>query len=138
MPEIDLGAYRAEDGFYLFGARTGAPFEDNPAEPSPYAHRFSYRRSATTIADTAVELVRGARGKIFLASYRIGDEPLLEALYEAVDRLRGGVYVITSWDEKALRKDLPDLAPEETAHDVKAQRKRFDGKPLITHRSHCK
>ncbi|WIM99658.1 phosphatidylserine/phosphatidylglycerophosphate/cardiolipin synthase family protein [Actinoplanes oblitus] len=126
MPEIDLGAYRADQGFYLVGSRTGARFEQGPAEPGGYAHRFSYRGSATTIADAAVDLVRGARGKIFLASYRIGDGPLLEALYEAVDRLRGGVYVITSWDEKALRKDLPDLAPEETAHEVKAQLKRFD------------
>nr|ADK54891.1 phospholipase D [uncultured soil bacterium] len=128
MPELDLGAVRLDTGCFLLRPGHGETFRAGAdAAGAGYQHRFSYARSQTGIADTAVDLVRGARHKVFLASFRIGDGPLLEALYEAVDRLRGGVYVITSWNEKSLRRGLGELDDDDlTKDDVKAQNKRFD------------
>jgi phosphatidylserine/phosphatidylglycerophosphate/cardiolipin synthase-like enzyme len=128
MPELDLGALRLTHGMYLLNPARSTPFIGQPDGRSPYQHRFSYRHSATSIADAAIEIVRSARRKVFLASFRIGDGPLLDALYDAVHRLRGGVYVITSWDAKALKKGMAELgdAEELTEDDIKAQNKRFD------------
>jgi phosphatidylserine/phosphatidylglycerophosphate/cardiolipin synthase-like enzyme len=128
MRELNLGVQRAVHGFHLLKSRESAPFVANPAGVVPYEHRFSYKLSDTSIADAAIDIVRCARNKVFLASFRIGDGPLLEALYEAVARLRGGVYVITSWDDKALRQGSAELGDDEdlTEDEIKAQNKRFD------------
>ncbi len=144
MSDLHLAGLRTPQGFHLLRRREPQPFLPEPDSTSAYQHRFSYQASDTSIADAAVEIVRTAQRKIFLASYRIGDGPLLDALHEAVDRLRGGVYVITSWDDTSLQRGMAELGDDEknlTESDVKAQNKRFDnltkqGIPVRGH-PHC-
>ncbi|SNT48147.1 Phosphatidylserine/phosphatidylglycerophosphate/cardiolipin synthase [Asanoa hainanensis] len=123
--ELDLGAVTAPEGYFLLRQAPGRPFLDAPDTDQEYRHRFTYRDSTNSIRRTAIELIQDARHKIFLASFRIGDRELLEALFAAVDRLRGGVYVITSWTEQSLTRDLSTLEDIDEV-DVQAQKKRFD------------
>ena len=141
MPdELDLGALVTPEGYYLVRETPSTPSVAEPraaerfvaepfvAEPDAdpeYRHRFTYRGSDTSIKRAAIDLIRGARCKIFLASFRIGDRDLLDALFAAVDRLHGGVYVITSWTEDSLRRDLSSLEDVDDV-DVQAQKKQFD------------
>jgi len=88
---------------------------------------FSYQRSESTIKEAALRLLTAAQHKVFLASFRIGDADLLKALYEAANRLRGGVYVISALDEKSLRRGLQsEDADAPGADDLRAQNKRFE------------
>ncbi|MFC6017688.1 phosphatidylserine/phosphatidylglycerophosphate/cardiolipin synthase family protein [Plantactinospora solaniradicis] len=123
--ELDLGALVAPEGYYLLRDAPAAPFPGAPDPDQEYRHRFTYRGSAASIRRAAIELVEGAKHKIFLASFRIGDRELLDALFAAVDRLHGGVYVITSWTEDSLRRDLSSLEDIDDI-DVQAQKKQFD------------
>ncbi|MEN3612268.1 phosphatidylserine/phosphatidylglycerophosphate/cardiolipin synthase family protein [Plantactinospora sp. ZYX-F-223] len=123
--ELDLGAVTAPEGYFLLRNAPGQPFLDAPDADREYRHRFTYRGSVTSIRRAAIELIQGARHKIFLASFRIGDRELLDALFAAVDRLHGGVYVVTSWTEQSLKRDLSSLEDVDEV-DVQAQKKRFD------------
>ncbi|NUR95269.1 MAG: phosphatidylserine/phosphatidylglycerophosphate/cardiolipin synthase family protein, partial [Kribbellaceae bacterium] len=126
MPdELDLGALTLDEGYFLRRQTTSKPFAAEPDADAEYRHRFTYRGSETSIRQAAIDLITSAKRKIFLASFRIGDRDLLEALFKAVDRLHGGVYVITSWTEDKLRRDLSSLEDTDDI-DVQAQKKRFD------------
>ncbi|HZB30222.1 MAG TPA: phospholipase D-like domain-containing protein [Streptosporangiaceae bacterium] len=128
---IDLGTLTSAEGYFLLRTSHAerAPYVPDIAHLDlPYRHVFTYARSAQTIKEAALELIGAARRRVFLASYRIGDIDLLNALYKAAERLRGGVYVISDLDEKGLRKGLE--AAEDTddpdAADLRAQNKRFE------------
>jgi phosphatidylserine/phosphatidylglycerophosphate/cardiolipin synthase-like enzyme len=125
ISEIDLGAIRSPEGFFL--ARNTAPqaFLASSDSDGLYRHRFTYRESAESIRDAAVDLIRGAEHKIFVASFRIGDRRILDALLDAVGRLHGGVYVITAWNERSLRHDLAGIEEDLEEIDVAAQKKQF-------------
>jgi hypothetical protein len=71
-------------------------------------------------------MIRNAKKKIFIASFRIGDEDLFRALVDAAQRLRGGVYVITTLDEKSLKRGIAD-GDEEDTMDQAALNKRYEG-----------
>lgn len=127
---IDLGALTYTEGYFLLRERAV------PREPyvpghqdtgQSYRHVFTYSGSQPLIKEAVLELLASARRKVFLASFRVGEPDLLEALYAAAARLRGGVYVISALDEKSLRKGLrteATEAPEDA--DFRAQNKRFE------------
>lgn len=123
--ELNLGAIRSPDGFFLPAGTPSAPFTAAVTGNFPYGHRFTYRQSETSLKQAAIDLINGARRRIFLASFRIGDRDLLKALFDAADRLCGGVYVITSWTEAGLRRDLANVEDMDGV-DKQAQHKRFD------------
>jgi phosphatidylserine/phosphatidylglycerophosphate/cardiolipin synthase-like enzyme len=120
--QIELAPLVVEGGFFLLKASRSAP-------PAPYAwqsdtgtpRRFlgTYRDSGAPIRESLVDALRAARRRVFVASFMLGDERLLEEFIAAADRLQGGVYVITALDERSLRKGLDEYelteqeAPEE-------------------------
>jgi phosphatidylserine/phosphatidylglycerophosphate/cardiolipin synthase-like enzyme len=130
---VDLGAYRYDGGYFLrpesarHQARGDATYQPGEDGHGRYRHVFSYRRSQPTIKEAALGLLGLARNKVFVASFRIGDTDLLKALYDAAERLRGGVYVISALDERSLRKGLQtEDAETPGADDIRAQNKRFE------------
>jgi phosphatidylserine/phosphatidylglycerophosphate/cardiolipin synthase-like enzyme len=125
---LDLGAYRYDEGYFLLRGSGGtSPYLPGTAGTGHYRHVFSYRGSRPTIKEAALELLSAARERVFVASFRIGDTDLLKALYDAVDRLRGGVYVVSALDERSLRKGLQtEDADAPGADDIRAQNKRFE------------
>jgi phosphatidylserine/phosphatidylglycerophosphate/cardiolipin synthase-like enzyme len=147
---LDLGSYVYDEGYFLLRAPVDSPpsqaagisaplsswesalikgltYTPEPNDTGVYQHVFSYRHSRPTIKEAALRLLATAQHKVFLASFRIGDTDLLKALYEAADRLRGGVYVISALDENSLRKGLQtEDAEAPDADDLRAQNKRFE------------
>lgn len=123
--ELDLGALRSPDGYFLTAGTPFSPYAASADGDPAYQHRFTYRESESSLKQAAIDLINGAQRKIFLASFRIGDRDLLNALFDAVDRLCGGVYIITSWTEASLRRDLADLEDMDGV-DIQAQKKRFN------------
>ncbi len=126
MDELDLGRIRTPEAFFLLDDDRITPFvAGSPDGDGDYRHCFTYRGSDESIRTAAVELIRTAKHKVFVASFRIGDPHILNALFEAVDRLRGGVYVITAFTDATLRRGLAELEDLDAA-DIAAQKKRFD------------
>jgi len=125
---VDLSAYQYDEGYFLLRKDdTTTPYVTETVDTGHYRHVFSYRGSRPTIKEAALGLLSAARHKVFIASFRIGDTDLLKALYDAVDRLRGGVYVISALDERSLRKGLQtEDADAPGADDLRAQNKRFE------------
>lgn len=108
---LDLGARTVPGWYWMRSGASRQPYR--PATPTAGAevsHCYSYERSPTSIKDAALELIAGAREKIFLASFRFVDDDLRDALRKAAERLRGGVYVITSIADRDLRETV-DFAP---------------------------
>jgi phosphatidylserine/phosphatidylglycerophosphate/cardiolipin synthase-like enzyme len=83
---------------------------------------------SSTLKEALLQMIRGARRKIFIASFRIGDNELFEALFAAADRLRGSVYVITLVDPKSLAQGLAEL-DEGASADKQTLQKQFG--PLV-------
>ena len=127
MPStFNVGERTIQGGFFLVNQTNGksAPFTETKSLGDSYEHCFTYQGSGSTIKETALRLIRDARQKVFIASFRIGDKDLLDALYKAVDRLRGGVYVISALDESSLARGLQDL-DDDASIDIQAQKKDF-------------
>lgn len=104
---LDLGARTVPGAYWFRTDRRRSAYHPLPdAENGELSHCYSYERSQTSIKDAALELIHGARQKIFLASFRFVDDDLRRALQEAAARLRGGVYVITSIREADLSKPI--------------------------------
>lgn len=89
---------------------------------------WTRRGERSTLKEALLEMIRRAQRKVFIASFRIGDDDLFAELFAAVDRLRGSVYVITLVDEKSLAKGLAE-ADDEWGADEQALQKQFS--PLV-------
>ena len=127
----DLGALTYPEGYFLLRepAASRSPYRPGHAPDNrPYRHVFTYAGSRPVIKEAALDLLASARRKVFLASFFVGEPDLLEALYAAASRLRGGVYVISALDEMSLRRGLErtEAADAPDAGDFRARNKRFE------------
>lgn len=140
MPEsFDVGSRPVSGAFFVRG-RPAATYSQHPvdealahrdrARPMGGAEHLVWTREGEppTLKEALLAMIRGARRKIFIASYRIGDDELFEELFEAADRLRGSVYVITLVDEKSLAKGLAET-DDDSGADTQALNKQFG--PLV-------
>jgi phosphatidylserine/phosphatidylglycerophosphate/cardiolipin synthase-like enzyme len=129
---IDLGAIRSREGYFL-----SRPAEQKPFIPAPTSDNATwqfcstFRDSPTTLRDAVLKLIRNARHKIFVTSYILGDDELIDTLTASADRLTGGVYLISELSERSLRNGLADLADKEAkgkeiGQEVEAAKKRFE------------
>ncbi len=125
---LDLGALVYSDGFFLTRqARRPPVFRGSGADArSRYRHVFTSQGSGSTAKEMALEIVRSARRKVFIASYLLGEADLLDAIFATAQRLRGGVYVISELSERSMRQHLAELedAPDPDAA-VRAHKKNF-------------
>ena len=122
MNQIDFAPLDVVGGFFLLrSSRSTPPAPFNWQSDTSSQRRFlgTYRDSGAPIREALVDALRAARKRVFVASFMLGDELLIEELIAAADRLQGGVYVITALDERSLRKGLDEYelseqeAPEE-------------------------
>jgi phosphatidylserine/phosphatidylglycerophosphate/cardiolipin synthase-like enzyme len=127
---LNLGDLTAGEGFFLLRQprvrRT--PFLAEDLTAASYRHVFTYLKSEQTIKEAAIEVIESAEHKVFLASFLLGDTELLDALYRAAGRLRGGVYVVSALDDESLKRGLAEIESGEdpdTAY-LKAHNKRFE------------
>ncbi|TWJ24729.1 phospholipase D-like domain-containing protein [Micromonospora endolithica] len=129
---IKVGEVDPSTGTFQKGQLSSVPIRAESCDDAGQQVVFSYRGSEPNIRDTVVELIDSAREKVFIASFRLGEDDLLRSLLDAVDRLRGRVYVITAWNDRSLARGLAELdlvSLEDTEADdsgsIEAQKKRF-------------
>jgi phosphatidylserine/phosphatidylglycerophosphate/cardiolipin synthase-like enzyme len=124
MTVVDLSKNRIKDGFFLLNGSKATPYAWPPDNGAPYRFVGTYRDSGAPLRDALLEMIRGARRRVFVASFMIGDEAVLTELLGAAERLRGGVYVITALDEKSLRRGLAEYEDQEQ-EEPEARQKNF-------------
>jgi phosphatidylserine/phosphatidylglycerophosphate/cardiolipin synthase-like enzyme len=129
---LDISAMPVKGGFFL-RKRTSAPADFSGTSAGIYRHVYTYWQSERTIRSELEAMISGAKQKIFIASYLLGDTALLDALAAAASRLLGGVYVITQLDERRVAQGLRELAENGDPGPgnrinaaVQTQKKRFD------------
>src|SRR5690348_9785818 len=134
MPDIpaalDLGASRCADGFFLVRDHEQRPFLPGDRDGSGWRFCATFRDSPTSLRDAVLDLIRNARRKVFVTSFILGDDELIETLAATARRLTGGVYVISELSEKSLRAGLSELADrselgQSIDQKVEAEKKRF-------------
>lgn len=129
MPDqIDLSDRVVSGAYFLHDpdAPRRTPFVLDPAAAAtPYRHCFTYAGGGSTIRDELLDLIDGARRKVFVAAPYLGDQDVLAALERAADRLRGGVYVVAALDKKGLDQalDADGLTDKEKQQQFQVLRK---------------
>jgi phosphatidylserine/phosphatidylglycerophosphate/cardiolipin synthase-like enzyme len=113
MRTLDLAARRVEGGFFLLRNRKQDPFTWSRDENRTQHIVGTYRNSGAPIRDALVEMLRAAKERVFVASFMLGDQPILDELIAAAERLRGGVYVVTALDERSLGRGLREYEGDE-------------------------
>jgi phosphatidylserine/phosphatidylglycerophosphate/cardiolipin synthase-like enzyme len=117
---VDLSNRVAQGGFFVVRpdppART--PFVSATAGDAEYRHCFTYAGGGSSILRELIEMIDGARQKVFVGTLFLGDAELRGALVRAADRLRGSVYVISAFDDKGLDKAINEV---DDATDVDQQ-----------------
>src|SRR5262249_37561194 len=107
---IDLGAIPSNEGFFLLRDHPEKPFPPSPTANTAWRFCSTFRDSVPSLRDAVLDLIRNTQRKIFITSFILGDDELIEALAAAARRLTGGVYVISGLNEQSLRKGLAELA----------------------------
>jgi phosphatidylserine/phosphatidylglycerophosphate/cardiolipin synthase-like enzyme len=117
---IDLGQKRVGGGYFLLRQkhRPAAFAGALQSVADPVRFCFTYQQSHRSIEEELLKLIRNARQKLFITSFRIGDRKVFQALVEAAKRLQGGVYVITALDERSIAEGIAET--DEDATDPKA------------------
>ena len=113
MRTLDLAARRVEGGFFLLRNKKQDPFTWSRDENRTQHIVGTYRNSGAPIRDALVEMLRAAKERVFVASFMLGDQPILDELIAAAERLRGGVYVVTALDERSLGRGLREYEGDE-------------------------
>ena len=126
---VDFSQITVSRGFFVRNDAPLVPFNHWPAlEGDAYTCIGTYENSGSPVREALLQAIRAAKKRIFIAAFLIDDNELVEALLEAVDRLRGGVYVITNLDDKSLARGLEDLATNDAQDETPTEelrRKQF-------------
>ncbi len=127
---IDLGAITSDEGFFLLHDHPEEPFPPAPMTNTGWRFCSTFRGSTPSLRDAVLELIQNAKRKVFITSFILGDDDLIDALATAARRLTGGVYVISGLSERSLRKGLAELADrgdrgQTITQKVEAEKKRF-------------
>ncbi|WP_309893461.1 phospholipase D-like domain-containing protein [Archangium sp.] len=127
--QIEIGSQRLEDFYFL---EKPEPFPDwvgkattvAPVEWRSTTHLFTDDLTRTPhVRDALLELIRGAREKLFFCSFIFAEDEIVKALCEAAERLHGGVYVLTAL-EKEMQPDMSDLGEEISEYIRKREERR--------------
>jgi phosphatidylserine/phosphatidylglycerophosphate/cardiolipin synthase-like enzyme len=113
MSVVDFSRNRVEDGFFVLNGQGSTPYEWPDDRNQAFRFVGTYRDSGSPMRDALLAMIRGAKRRVFVASFMIGDEPVIAELLAAAKRLRGGVYVITALDARSLRRGLAEYEEQE-------------------------
>lgn len=107
---LDIGSLHVSDGFFLGGADALAPA---PFRAPRGRTVFTRPGTEASLRDVLYDLVDSATHKLFVCSFLLDDQGLVERLCRKADELRGGVYVVTALKDEWLASAFadPDEAP---------------------------
>lgn len=123
----DIGSRHLDEGYFLKKKHKLAATKLGAARArknSPLRHCCTWRDQVRSIKEEALAMIRNAREKVFVVSFRFGDPDLIRELCDAARRLCGGVYIITALDERSLERGMDEL-DEDAAPDARSLQKEF-------------
>jgi hypothetical protein len=113
VSDINLGLRTLSGGFFLRreNAPQRTPFQSQRVgQVKGYRHCLTYAGGGSTIREELIRLIDSARKRVFVATLFLGDEDVRHALERAVERLHGGVYVISAFDDRGLDRAINDAS----------------------------
>lgn len=122
---LDLSRNRVDGGFFLLKHTQPPRFDWQPEAGGDYRIVGTYKGCGAPIRDSLLEMLDRATRRVFVASFVIGDDAVVEALARAAERLKGGVYVISALDERSLRRGLQEYEEGEQ-ESPEERRKNFE------------
>ncbi len=126
MIPIELSQKRIEGGYFLLRSVSPPPITWQIDTGRAEFFVGTYRDSGSPVRDALIELLRSAQKHIFIASFVLGDDLLVDEIVRAADRLQGGVYVITALDNQSLRRGLEEYGEEESIDSPEERKKNFE------------
>jgi len=102
---IDIGTLRVADGFFLASTESMTPM---PLRAPRGNTVFTRPGMEASLRDALYDLVDSATRKLFVCSFLLDDQGLIERLCRKADQLRGGVYVVTAIKDEWLTKAFAD------------------------------
>jgi phosphatidylserine/phosphatidylglycerophosphate/cardiolipin synthase-like enzyme len=106
---IDIGSLRIADGFFLASTESMTPM---PLRGPRGSTVFTRPGIEASLRDALYDLVDSATRKLFVCSFLLDDQGLIERLCRKADQLRGSVYVVTAIKDEWLTNAFAD--PDET------------------------
>ncbi len=122
---LDLSGNRVDGDFFLLKRAQPPRFDWQPEPAGDYRIVGTYKGSGAPIRDALLEMLERARRRVFVASFVIGDDAVVEALARTAEHLKGGVYVISALDERSLRRWLQKYEEDEQ-ESPEERRKNFE------------
>ena len=119
MSALDFSSVVVNGGFFLLKQESPVPYAWAPDRGGPCHFVGTYRDSGAPIREALIDAIREAQQRVFVASFMLGDEQVIDEMLRAAERLQGGVYLITALDERSMRRGLQEYedneqeAPEE-------------------------
>ena len=126
MKEIDLSHKRIQGGYFTLNSAPATSVQWQADTGKDEYFVGTYRDSGSPIRDSLIELLRSAKTNVFIASFVLGDQLVIDEIVAAADRLTGGVYVITALDERSLRRGLEEYDQDESNESPEERRKNFE------------
>lgn len=106
MSVVDVSRNTICGGYFLLNQNRGMPYSSTFAEAGGEQVLVTYRDSGAPIRNALIDMLRSAKRRVFVASFMLGDEEVINEMIAAAERLRGGVYLITALDERSLGRGL--------------------------------
>lgn len=126
MNPIELSQKRIEGGYFILKSTSPSPVSWQIDTGRAEFFVGTYRDSGSPVRDALIDLVRSAQKHIFIASFVLGDDLVVDEIVRAADRLQGGVYVITALDNQSLRRGLEEYGEEESIDLPEERKKNFE------------
>jgi len=114
MNEIDLSRLSVPGGFFVLRDQQPRPFDWSEPTKSTWRFLGTYCNSGTPLRDSLVSMIDSAKHRVFVVSFLLGDEVVIEALLRAAERMKGGVYVITALDEDSLSRGMREIEEDDS------------------------
>jgi phosphatidylserine/phosphatidylglycerophosphate/cardiolipin synthase-like enzyme len=94
-----------------------------PPQEGHFQFCATYQNSGSSILEIIIDLLKQAKKKVFINAFMIGEQELLKTLIETVERLHGGVYIITSLSDESIRKGIREFDDDlkTDLHTIKKQ-----------------
>lgn len=112
MNPVDVSRNTIVGGYFLLNQNRAVPFTSASAAATERV-LVTYRDSGAPIRDALIDMIRGAKHRVFVASFMLGDEQIISEMIAAAERLKGGVYLITALDERSLGRGLREYDDNE-------------------------
>lgn len=127
MNKIDISSKRINGGYFTMKSKSDIkrPFIWQTDGGKEEFFVGTYKDSGSMLRDVLIDLLRSARENIFITSFLIGDELVIEEIIAAAERLQGGVYVITALDDLSLRRGLEKYDESEKEQSPEEREKYF-------------